>query len=140
MKYGPLGHTVNLAARIEGATKHMGLPMLVSQHTRGLINEPFVWRRLCKVRVTGIVRPVELHEFHGLSADDEWLVCRDQYEQALELCEQNQCEAAQELVTQLLKHPKFENDRPTQLLAERSAAFAQMSAADYDPVFELKSK
>ncbi len=140
LKYGPRGHTVNLASRVEGATKYLDVPILVSQYTRELIDAPFAWRKVCRVRVMGIDQPVELYELHGASSDREWLECRDQYEQALTLYEQNQCFAAQEISEGLLKHPSFEKDRPTQVLAESSAAYALQPAADFDPIFELDSK
>ena len=35
-KYGPLGHTVNLASRVEGATKHLGVGLLITGSTREL--------------------------------------------------------------------------------------------------------
>ena len=32
-KYGPLGHTVNLASRVQGATKHFKSRMLITEGT-----------------------------------------------------------------------------------------------------------
>ena len=53
-KYGPLGHTVNLASRVEGATKHLGVSVLITGWTRALLGETFATRRLCRARVVGI--------------------------------------------------------------------------------------
>ena len=47
-KYGPLGHTVNLASRVEGATKHLGVSLLITGSTRKLLGNSFATRRLCR--------------------------------------------------------------------------------------------
>ena len=66
-KYGPLGTTVNLASRVQGATKHFKARLLITEATRQAIDETFTTRRLGKVRVVNIDEPVVLHE---LFADD----------------------------------------------------------------------
>lgn len=70
-KYGPLGHTVNLASRVQGANKYLGTKLLVTGETYGQLNGDFSSRRLCKVRVRNIVDPVELFELcpPGCDAD-----------------------------------------------------------------------
>ncbi|MGB0066812.1 MAG: adenylate/guanylate cyclase domain-containing protein [Isosphaeraceae bacterium] len=65
LQYGPLGNTVNLASRVEGATKQLGVPLLITGTTRALIGDSFPTRRLCRVRVVGIDAPTDLHELHG---------------------------------------------------------------------------
>ena len=64
-KYGPLGNTVNLASRVQGATKHLGLPVLITGATAGEAGRFLRPRRLCQVRVVGIREPVELYELYG---------------------------------------------------------------------------
>jgi adenylate cyclase len=82
-KYGPLGHAVNLASRVEGATKQFGVPILITGTTHEQIGNAFATRRLCKVRVVGISQPVDLHELYAESASPEWIARRDMYEAAL---------------------------------------------------------
>ena len=41
LKYGPLGNTVNLASRVEGATERLGVPLLITGTTRALIGDSF---------------------------------------------------------------------------------------------------
>ena len=65
-KYGPLGHTVNLASRVEGTTKQLGLPILITGSTHVQLGGTFATRRLCRVRVVGIEAPVDLHELHAI--------------------------------------------------------------------------
>src|SRR5262249_50428243 len=71
-KYGPLGHTVNLASRVEGATKHFGIPLLLTGSTRARLGDAFAVRRLCKVRVVGIAGVVDLFELAAEGAPAEW--------------------------------------------------------------------
>src|SRR4029077_15649465 len=71
-KYGPLGHTVNLASRVEGATNHLGVSLLITCSTGSLLDDRFATRRLCRARVVGIAGEVELHELHSLSASPDW--------------------------------------------------------------------
>ena len=78
--YGPLGNTVNLASRVEGATKHLKTPILITGSTRAQIGDAFAMRRLCQVRVVGIQGAVDLYELHGETASPEWLADRDAYE------------------------------------------------------------
>ena len=40
-KYGPLGHAVNLASRVEGATKHFAVPLLITGTTREQLGTVF---------------------------------------------------------------------------------------------------
>src|SRR5438270_1912683 len=61
-KYGALGNTVNLASRVEGATKQLGVPLLITGATRAPVGESFAARRLCRARLTGIADPVDLDE------------------------------------------------------------------------------
>ena len=67
-KYGPLGHTVNLASRVEGATKQFHIPALITGSTRALLGDSFATRRLCKVRVGGIAGAVDLYELYAVEA------------------------------------------------------------------------
>ena len=138
-KYGPLGHTVNLASRVEGATKHLGVSLLMTGSTRDLIGTSFATRRLCCARVVGISGDVELHELHAHSASTEWQHRREAYEQALALYEAGRwSEAAQTVFPILTSGAGY--DLPGLTLLGRSVECLKSPPADFDPVLELKSK
>ncbi len=61
-KYGPLGNTVNLASRVQGLTKYLRVPLLVTAATRQQLDDRFIARRISKVRVMGIADPLDIHE------------------------------------------------------------------------------
>src|SRR5207302_3809188 len=61
-KYGALGNTVNLASRVQGATKHLKTKLLITGATHARLGTGFDARRLCRVRVVNIHEPVDLYE------------------------------------------------------------------------------
>ncbi len=142
MMYGPLGHTVNLASRVEGATKQLGVPILVTGSTRSFLGDAFASRRLCKVHVVGIAEAVELYELHGEQATPEWQSFRDTYEAALALYETQQWSKACQTLTPLLQMGDQLGyyDKPTLKLMRRAYECLESAPEPFDPVLELSVK
>ncbi len=61
-KYGPLGDTVNRASRVQGLTKYLKCPLLVTDAVRRTLTGPYATRRAVYTRLAGIDDPVSLHE------------------------------------------------------------------------------
>lgn len=61
-KYGPLGNTVNLAARVRGLTKYLRCNVLITAATRQALGDGFIARRVVRVRVVNMQTPVDLYE------------------------------------------------------------------------------
>jgi adenylate cyclase len=139
-KYGPLGHTVNLASRVEGATKHLGVSLLITGSTRSSLGDKFATRRLCRARVVGIAGEVELHELHAESATPEWQHRRESYEQALALYEAGKWSEATQAVFPFLTGAGGTYDVPSLTLLGRAVECLKAPPASFDPVLELKSK
>jgi len=139
-KYGPLGHTVNLGSRVEGATKHFGIPALITGSTRALLGDQFATRRLCRVRVVGVSGAVDLYELHAESATPEWLAHRDTYENALALFEAGEWAAACRAIYPLLAGQEGRYDFPSLDLVVRSIECLKNPPKDFDGVVELSSK
>ena len=137
--YGALGHTVNLASRVEGATKYLGIPLLITGSTRAQIDGGFATRRLCRVRLEGIGDATELYELHDENAPEDWLNWRAEYEKGLAQYEGGQLvEACGTLHSLLLGRTK--HDLPTVTLLARAAQALKEPPEHFDPVIELEHK
>lgn len=136
-KYGPLGNTVNLASRIQGCTKYLRCPCVISAATRAKLGPEWFTRRLCDVRVINISQPVPLFELtHGQSAN--WGPLRENYEAALSAFQQREFRKAAALLGALLE--RYPDDGPSLVLMSR-AVQALLDASDtFDPVWNMPGK
>lgn len=135
-KYGPLGSTVNMASRIEGITKQIGTPGLMTGATKAALTGPVLSRRLTAVRVVGIPEPVQLYEIVPDDAPERRELCKS-YEAALECYERQDAPGALSQLADIVK--VWRDDYPSQLLLKRAAAcFSQTEP--FDPVWTLSQK
>jgi adenylate cyclase len=138
-KYGPLGHTVNPASRVEGATKHFGIPLLITGPTHAQLGGAFATRRLCKVRLAGMEKPVDLYELYAETAPDEWQARRDTCELALGCYEAQDWAGACKALLPLLVG-QSERDSPALNLMARAIDGLRSPPADFDGVFTFTAK
>ncbi|MBI1851325.1 MAG: adenylate/guanylate cyclase domain-containing protein [Planctomycetes bacterium] len=139
-KYGALGHTVNLASRIQGATKQMGAPVLLAGTTADQVRDTLVTRRLCKVRFVGIDGVVDVYELHGDSATEDWLARRECYEKALDHFETKRWSDACRTIYPLLQENQGHYDFPALTLAARAVECLKAAPPNFDPVLTLQMK
>ena len=67
MEYTAIGDTVNLAARLESATKDLDVDIIVSEHTYDSVRPLFKWKSIGPVSVKGRLEPVHAFAVEGLS-------------------------------------------------------------------------
>jgi adenylate cyclase len=139
--FAPLGHAVNLASRVEGATKHLGVPVLITGSTQAKLHDSFATRRLCRARLLGIESVVDLYQLYSEEAADEWLAQRDAYEQGLARFEAGEWSQAYRVISPLLSQ-KDENepdDVPSLALLGRTIHCMQnkLSPQAFNPVVDL---
>lgn len=141
VKYGPQGHTVNLASRVEGATKLLGVKVLITGAVKSLLGDDFFTRRLCRVRVLGATEAIDLHELAVASdVNDRWKRDRDRYEEALQLYETQQFAEAINRLVPLLDGPQGTLDTAAMQLKEQITAAMESPRRPFDSVFDLKQK
>jgi|GEM_PF-222411 adenylate cyclase len=139
-KYGPLGNTVNLASRVQGASRYLQSSLLVTGATFDQLDaNEFSSRRLCTVKVNNIEEPVILHEIVSLETND-WSGLSERYEQALVAFESREFRLAASMLGDLLVH--HPSDGPSLLLMSRAVneLINDSSEEDFDPVWPLSGK
>ena len=67
MEYTAIGDTVNLAARLETATKELGVEIVVSEQTHDAVRPLFIWRATGAVSVKGRAEAVTTYAVEGLN-------------------------------------------------------------------------
>jgi adenylate cyclase len=65
MEYTAIGDTVNLAARLESATKELGSDIVVSEHTYDAVRPLFKWKPTGEMHVRGRADPVRTYSVEG---------------------------------------------------------------------------
>ena len=137
-KYGPLGNTVNLASRVQGATKHLKCDLLVTSSTHAQLGPDFFTRRICRARVVNINEPVDLYEVCA-GDEPEWQLLRAGYEAALAAFETADFRTAARTVGALAG--QFPADGPILLLLARAAKLlAEGKLEKFEPVWTLTGK
>ncbi len=136
-KYGPIGNSVNLASRVQGITKQVGIPGLITGHTAAQLSNTsgFRLRRLAKVRVVGIAQPIDLYELQA-SQDSQDLCSR--YEEALCAHESGDLKRAAGGLASLVQD--YPDDRPTLILLSRAVELLTQPDREFDPVWNLTTK
>jgi adenylate cyclase len=136
-KYGPLGPTVNLASRVQGATKFLRSRLLITEHTQKHLGDEFPTRRLGKVRVVNVPTPIDLYEVVG-EHTPEWLDLKARYEEALAEFEKGEYRRASRVLGGLLG--QHAEDGPALVMCWRALQNRVEPNDRFDPVWELPGK
>ncbi|MCE9606435.1 MAG: adenylate/guanylate cyclase domain-containing protein [Planctomycetia bacterium] len=136
-KYGALGPDVNLASRVRGATKYLRTDLIVTDSTMAQLGEEFRSRRLCRVKVINIERPVDLFEIF-VDPPESWQKLKTRYEHALYLFESQDFMQSSRELGQLFT--MFAEDGPSLQLLSRAVTCLVNPDADRDPVWRLPGK
>ncbi len=137
LKYGPLGSAVNIASRVQGATRYLRTPVLITGATAQRLKGEFPIRRICQVRVKNIEQPLDLYEL-AVAALGTWDQLAADYALALASWEQRELHTAVGALSQLVATHR--EDGPSLVLLSRSIEAWSGGKSDYDPVWTLPSK
>ena len=128
--YTVIGDTVNLASRLEQANKFYGTLILVSQETRHLAGDAFVFREIDSLQVVGRSEPERVYELLGRQgqADGELI---NVFEQGLACYRAQDWEGAETAFKACLA--RASGDGPSLVFLERIATFRESPPpADWD--------
>jgi adenylate cyclase len=140
LNYTVIGDGVNLASRLEGLTKHYGVPVIVSQETRNAALD-FIYRELDLVCVKGKKKPVAIYEpVHcNDESESDLLEMLAQYHEGLQLYRDRQWDDAIRCFVELNR--KNPEDRLYQLYLQRLETFkTNPPPADWNFAFEFQHK
>ena len=137
LKYGPLGSAVNIASRVQGATRYLRTPILITGATAAMLHDEFPIRRLCQLRVKNIETPIDIFEVSIAIRDDWGARCRD-YALALADWEQGKIQDAVNSLSQIVA--TYRDDVPALVMLSRAIEVWSNGQTNYDPVWTLSSK
>lgn len=140
VKYGPRGHAVNLASRVEGVTKQVGVATLLTDATRSRLKRDFATRRLCLARVAGLEGVVELYELASPAESADWQRRCGVYEAALAHFEQGRWTEALAALDQAGSGEGVPVDGPSNALREHIQSLAQSPCGEFDGVWGFEHK
>jgi len=137
--YTVIGDTVNLASRLEQANKFYGSHILVSEATRKLAGEAFVFRELDLLRVMGREEPERVHELLGRRGDAAAEALATAFEAALARYRARDWDGAEQAFTACLGLAP--DDGPSRVFLERIQMFrASPPPGDWDGVWVAVGK
>jgi adenylate cyclase len=139
-KYGPMGSAVNLASRIEEATKQLGAGILLTESTYRKLDDSFATRRLCKASLPGIAEPVHLYELSAEENSGEWQARRSAFETALAHFTEKRWADACLAIYPLISDSRGQYDVASLHLLSRAVECMKSNPEPFDPIVYLKSE
>ena len=135
--YTAMGDTVNLASRLEGASKRYKVPVLIGEQTFHQIKETFIARKVDVIRVVGKAKPVTVYEVIGEkdSVPEDVLTRVHLFSMAMEAYGLREWDRA------ALLFGNIEGDPLSSIYAERCLSLRQSPPPDgWDGILDLKEK
>ena len=149
MNYTMMGHSVNLAARLESSAKQYGIFIQVAEATKKAAESQFLARRIDKIVVIGISKPVQTYEILDFleKKNDNLRKLAETFEKGIDEYNKKNWEKAKEYFSEALKFESYrlsfdeEQTNPSLIYIERCTAFIKNPPEeDWDGVYVLDSK
>ena len=141
MDYTVIGDGVNLAARLEGATKVYNTPILISDRTKRFLTDEFSLRELDRLRVKGKDEPVAIYEVLDVMPVEKQTIIQeniDTYLQGLQLYREQNWE---ESIQAFTAFQQVVNDYVSELYIQRCQYFlANPPPKEWDGIWTMQTK
>jgi adenylate cyclase len=138
-QYRPFGPTLDVARRVQDATKKFGRPILMTASVQNGLPDSMATRRICQARLLPGSEPIALYELHGVTATPEWLTFRDAYESALMQYEFGQWSRACKTLMPLMQEAENQEryDPPTLQLMRLTCGCLETEPTAFDPILDM---
>ncbi len=119
LKYGPRGSAVNVASRVQAATRQIDVPLLATDAVRRRLSTRFVTLKACTAKLPGLEQPVELFTVFPATDGERLQAEIERYAAALEAFEEGDLDHAERVLQDLLARGPV---TPAAFLARQAAA------------------
>jgi adenylate cyclase len=146
IKYGPRGHAVHVANRVQAAGKQLQLPLVVTKATHDQRSDDIFGQRICTAKLPGLEQELDLYTIYPAGGETQLQEQLDRYAEALEWFEAGNLVTAERLLADLaaeggMSPARFLADyTAVQLRAVHSRRVSDQSAFSQGPVIELAGK
>jgi len=142
MEYTAIGDGVNLASRLEGATKQYGVNTMISEFTHRKVKDKFIFRDLDRIRVMGKKEPVNVFDViaeKSAPLDDQTKRKLEQHDKALHHYRERAWKLA--LAEFEAAHAAHPTDKSFKIYITRCKYFLEHPpGAEWDGVWALSEK
>jgi adenylate cyclase len=122
LKYGPRGSAVNLASRVQAATRQVDVTLLVTDAVRRRLSARFVTLKACTAKLPGLEQPVDLFTVFPATDGERLQEDLERYAVALAAFEEGNLDHAELVLSDLLASGPA---TPAAFLAQQAAALRQ---------------
>ena len=139
--YTVIGDPINLGARLESLCKFYGSRLNISNYTKALLKDEYVYRFLDLVKVKGKEKPVEIWQVIDFGeASVELKEELDSYQHAINLYHNQKFEEALKVFEELNQSEFKSNEKIYALYIQRCQMYIQTPPVKFDGVFEHTTK
>lgn len=139
--YTVIGDTINLGSRVESLCKYYNSKINITNYTKQLLKDEYVFRFLDYVRVKGKNKPVEIWQVYDFgTAINEQRQELEQHHKAIELYKNSEFKKALEIFENLENSSQKTNKNIYKIYINRCEEYIKKPPFNFDGVYEHNTK